>query len=267
MQRPFHGNRVGFDKQGFIERHQLFVDRAGRDGIALQRGIAHVGHVARRDVGGHRDIAFAAQQHQLDRGGVVAGYHQEVLADAVDDGFGTGHVAGGFLDADDVFHGRQADHGVGQHVARGAARHVIQDLRDVDGFGDGLEVLVQAFLGRLVVIRSHQQAGIGAGDLRIGGQLDGFTSRVRASPGDHRNAPCNLLHHVTNHFDVLVHVKGGRFTCSADRHDGVGAVLQVKVHQFAQAVPVETTLCIHGCDQCHHTARNHATAPAGKRER
>ncbi len=62
-------------------------------------------------------------------------------------------VAGGFLDADDVRHGGQADHGLGLHVASGTARHVIEDLRDIDGFGDGLEVLVQAFLGRLVVVR------------------------------------------------------------------------------------------------------------------
>ena len=107
---------------------------------------------------------------------------------------------------------------------------------------------------------------IGAGGLRVGGQLDGFTGRVGAGTGDHRNAAIDLLHYATDDFDVFAHIKSGRLTCRADRHDGVGAVLQVKVHQFAQTVPVETTLCIHGCDQCHHTARNHATAPAGKRE-
>ena len=72
---------------------------------------------------------------------------------------------------------------------------------------------------------------------------------------------------ATNHLDVFIHIKRGRFTCGANGDNGVGALLQVEVHQFAQAVPVQTSLCIHGCDQCHHTARNHATAPAGKRER
>ncbi|MNG03445.1 hypothetical protein D3C84_865250 [compost metagenome] len=129
-----------------------------------------------------------------------------------------------------------------------------------------LEVQVQAFLGRLVVIRHDQQARVGAGLFGVTGQLDRFAGRVGAGTGNHRDSAVDLFDHGADHFDVFVHIKGGRFTCSADRHDGVGAVLQVKVHQFAQAVPVETTLCIHGCDQCHHTARNHATAPAGKRE-
>ena len=69
------------------------------------------------------------------------------------------------------------------------------------------------------------------------------------------------------HGNVFFDVKGGRLAGRADGDDGMGAVLEVEVHEFAEAVPVKTPLCIHGSDQCHHTARNHETAPAGKRER
>ena len=75
------------------------------------------------------------------------------------------------------------------------------------------------------------------------------------------------IDHALDHLDVLGHFQRGGFTGGADRDDGIGALLQVEIHQFAQGLPIQTTLRIHGRDQCHHTARNHATAPAGKIER
>lgn len=121
--------------------------------------------------------------------------------------------------------------------------------------------------GRLVVVRNYQQAGVGAGFLGVAGQLDGFAGRVGAGTGDHRNAPGYLFDHGFDDGDVFFYIKGRRLAGSTDRDNGMGAVLEMEVHEFAEAVPVKTPLCIHGSDQCHHTARNHETAPAGKRER
>ncbi|MNT61802.1 hypothetical protein D3C72_1994680 [compost metagenome] len=126
---------------------------------------------------------------------------------------------------------------------------------------------VQTFLGRLVVIGRDQQAGIGAHILGRARQFDRLARGVAAGTGDHRDAPGDLIDHPSDHFDMFGHFQRGRLAGGPDRDDGVGALLQVEIHQFAQAVPIETTLCIHGRDQCHHTARNHATTPAGKRER
>ncbi|MCY1174979.1 hypothetical protein D9M73_151990 [compost metagenome] len=128
-------------------------------------------------------------------------------------------------------------------------------------------MLVQAFLGRLVVVRDYQQASIGTGFLGIARQLDRFAGGVRASTGDDRNTAVDLLDDGTDDFDMLVDVEGRRLTGGTHGNDGMCAIFQVEVHEFAEAVPVKTPLCIHGCDQCHHTARNHETAPAGKRER
>ncbi|MNX48298.1 hypothetical protein D3C86_788760 [compost metagenome] len=249
-----------------MQRHQFFVDGTSGRGVALESGLAQIGHFARSDVGGDGNVALAAEQDELDRRRIIAGKNDEVLAYAINDRLGTHQVASGFLDTDDVRHGGQADHGLGLHVAGGAAGHVIENLRDVDRFGDVLEVQIQAFLGRLVVVRHDQQAGIGAGFLGVTGQFDGFAGRVGAGTGDHRNAAIDLLDHGTDDCDVLVDVEGCRFAGGADGDNGMGAVFKVEVHEFAEAVPVKTPLCIHGSDQCHHTARNHETAPAGKRE-
>ncbi|MNM91872.1 hypothetical protein D3C81_1041830 [compost metagenome] len=266
MQSPFHRDRVGFDEQRLVQRHQAVVDRAGFGGIATHGGGAQVAHGARSDVGGHRDVAATAHQHQLDSGGVIAGIDQEVLADAVQHFLAALQVASGFLDADDVLHLGQTLDGLRQHVAGGTAGHVVEDLRDRHGFGDMAEMLVQAFLGRLVVVRGHQQAGIRATGLGGFGQLHGFASGIGAGTGDHRNTAVDLVNHATDNFKVLAHVESGRLARGADRYDGIGAFLQVEIHQLREAVPIQSTLSIEGGDQRHHTARNHATTPAGKRK-
>ncbi len=75
------------------------------------------------------------------------------------------------------------------------------------------------------------------------------------------------LNHVLDDQDVFFDIQGGGLAGGADSYDRVGAVFQVEVYKFVEAYPVQTPLCIHGCDQRHHTARNHVIAPAGKRER
>src|SRR5690606_34695780 len=135
--------------------------------------------------------------------------------------------------------------------------HVVEDLRDGDRLGDGAEVAVETFLGGLVVVGGDQQAGIGADALGQLGELDGFPGAVGPGAGDHRDAAVDLVGDAADHFDVFLHVQGGGFARGADRDDGVGAFLQVEVHQFAQAVPVQCALRIHGSDQRHHAARNH----------
>ena len=104
---------------------------------------------------------------------------------------------------------------------------------------------------------------VGAGGLGVLGQFDRFAGGVGARSGDHRNASVDLVDHAADHFDVLGHAQGGRLTGGTDSNDCIGAFLQMEIHQLAQAVPVQTALRIHGRDQRHHTARNHATTPAG----
>src|SRR5690606_35296153 len=158
-------------------------------------------------------------------------------------------VASGFLDADDVLDLRQADHGIGLHVAGGAAGYVVEDLRDVDGFGNVLEVLVQAFLGRLVVVRHYQQASVGTGTLGVLGRGHGLCGGGGTGAGDARDAvdiALDALDHVLDDQDVFFDIQRGGLTGGADSDDRMGAVFQVQVYKFVEAVPVKTPLCIHG---------------------
>ena len=83
-----------------------------------------------------------------------------------------GFAAGRFLDADDVGDGRQSLHRVRQHVARGAARNVVEDLWDVDRLRHRAEVPIQAFLSRLVVVRNDRHVGRQSRIVHSARQLD-----------------------------------------------------------------------------------------------
>ena len=94
----------------------------------------------------------------------------------------------------------QALHGVDRHVDHRAGRDVVDDDRDADGVVDRLEVLVEPFLGRLVVVGRDDQHGVGAGLLGVLGDSS-IASRVELEPGarDHRHPALGLLDAPLDH--------------------------------------------------------------------
>ncbi len=89
--------------------------------------------------------------------------------------------------AGDVLQLEQARHGLDRHVDHRARRDVVDDDRDADRVVDRLEVLVEALLGRLVVVRRDDQHRVGARLLRVTGEVDRLAGVVRAGAGDHRH--------------------------------------------------------------------------------
>ena len=113
----------------------------------------------------------AADRQQRQRQAVVAAEHGQVGRG--EDLRGLVHRAGGFLDHGDVRQLGQADDRLRLDVLAGAAGDVVDADRDLDRFGQGLEVLVEAFLGRLVVVGGDDQRGIGARAWRPSGSAAG----------------------------------------------------------------------------------------------
>ena len=167
---------------------QRVIDAAGSLYVASDGGTAEFGHLARCDVGGHRNHAVAAAQHESHGGSVVAGIKGEILRRTLDQVAAAGQVGSGVLDADDVGDFGQAQHGVVTHVGHSAARHVVKDDRDVGRFGNGTEVPVHAFLHRLVVVRHDRQHLVGPEAAGFARQFDGFVGRVGAGAGDDLDA-------------------------------------------------------------------------------
>jgi hypothetical protein len=65
-ERPLDRDRVRLDEQRWCSGSSRQVDARAPRHVAGERR-AHIWPSARRDVGGHRDHAVAAQQHQRER--------------------------------------------------------------------------------------------------------------------------------------------------------------------------------------------------------
>ena len=189
-----------------------------------------------------------AQQHEGHRRSVVAAVKRKILRRAAQQVGGTLHAAGGILQPDDAGHAGQAQRRVVRQIRHRAPRHVVQNQRQVDRFGDSFVVLVQAFLRRLVVVRHHRQPGLGARCLRAFGQLDRFGGRVRAGSRNHRHPPGGLFDRGADQQAMLVVADRGRFAGGADDDDAVRPLCDVPVDQAAQRVEIERAVVRHGGD-------------------
>ena len=134
----------------------------GASQVPGQSRFHHSRHLARLEVGHHRNHALAPDQHRRHGGEIIAGQDNEVLRAELDQFTDLIEAAAGFLDANDIRQFGQSGNRGGQHVGDGPPGHVIEHQRDVHRFQDGFEMLVQPFLARLVVIWHHREHGVGA---------------------------------------------------------------------------------------------------------
>jgi len=118
-------------------------------------------------------------------------------------------------------------------------------------------MLIEAFLGRLVVVRHHQQAGIHTDLGRFAGQVNCLTGRVAARSGNDGNAPVSLFNHAADHVDMFIRIQRGGFTRRTDRDNRAGTRVDVILHQFIQAFPINTPFGVHRGNKCNQTPSDH----------
>jgi len=106
----------------------------------------------------------------------------------------------------------------------------------------------QPFLGRLVVVGGDQQHAVGPGLLGLLGELDRLGGGVGAGAGNDRNPPLHLVDDGLDHVHMLVVVKRRCLAGGAARHDGIGAALNLELHQLAQLLEVHLAVVERGND-------------------
>src|SRR5262249_19026680 len=85
----------------------------------------------------------------------------------------------------------QANNGVRSNIPGSATRNIIDNDRHGNTVGNGLEVLVQPFLSRLVVIWRNRQNAVDTPSLDLFGQINYMRSIVAPSAtNDWHTMPC-----------------------------------------------------------------------------
>ena len=129
--------------------------------------------------------------------------------------------------------------GLGLEVPPRTARNVIEDLRDVHRVGDRGIVGVQAVLSRPVVIRRHEEGGVGPGLEGEFREADGLARGVRAGPGHHLGPSGDP---GDDEFDdplVLLVRERRAFSRRAHRADGPRALGDLPVDRAAELLVID----------------------------
>ena len=130
------------------------------------------------------------------------------------DGFHLHKVATGFLDPYDIrtsFAERPDCRGL--DINSGPSLDVVQDAGDVHTVCYRLEVQVQPFLCRLVIVRVYQQHRIGADLLGVPGEAYGLTGGVRAGSRNDRDPAISEFDGKGDDPVVLIVAEGRTSSC------------------------------------------------------
>ena len=123
-------------------------------------------------------------------------------------------------------------------------------------------MLIEAFLGRLVVIRGDHQRAIGTGRFGELRQPNRFGRAVGAGSGDDLHPASRLLADDGDDPLVLVVGDGWAFPGGSHRADAIGPLLDLPVDQFPERRFIDRAIAKRG-HQCNrdagklHTLRTH----------
>ena len=95
-------------------------------------------------------------------------------------------------------------------------------------------VLIEALLGRFVVIRRNQQRRVGARFLCMPRQGNRFFRGIRAGAGDDRDAPFDGLYRELDDPTMLLIGQRGRLAAGAARDDPIRPIRNLPLNQVAE---------------------------------
>ena len=244
----FTGPGFELAEHRIVQRHEAILQRQRGPVVAGKAGVLEFGTHARSNIRNDRNAAVAPVRHEAQGRGVLARQHHEVGAHRRPLLRSAREIGGRVLDADYVLQCEAARHGVDAHVDHRAARYVVDHDGDVDRIVDSLEMLVEPFLGRLVVIGRDNQHRRGTDLLGVAREVDRFARRVRAGAGDHRRAPLGGLDRKLNEALMLLMRQRRALACRANRHETVRALTDLPLDDTPEGVLVEAAVSKR-CDQ------------------
>ena len=135
-----------------------------------------------------------------------------------------------------------------------ARRDVVDEDRDPDRVVHGLEVLVEPFLGRLVVVGRDDEKRVGARLLGVLCEVDRLGRVVRAGAGDDRHAPLRLIYAPFHDSLVLVMRQSRTFAGRAHGDEPLRPVLDLPAHMGPEGLLVERAVAKRGDERRERAA-------------
>ena len=124
-------------------------------------------------------------------------------------------------------------------------------------------MVVEAFLGGLVVIGGDEQGTVCTGLLGKAGEVDGFYGVVGAGSGQDLDATLDLIN--ADFYDPFVFVvgKGCGFACGSTGNKTTDAFLDLPVYKGTKGVFINIAILEWGNDGCKDSGKLHRNSPWG----
>src|SRR5215211_1362672 len=241
LQCRLRRDRVRRHGEHLVDRMQLSVELMGARRVPALVRLVDRAHFRADHVRGDQDPAAPPHLQRPQEDLVVAGEQVEPL-DRPE------LVVVCLLHGDDVVDiGGKLGHEIRGEVDDAARGDVVEDHRGIPGGSrDRLEVRPKARAVGLVVVRRHDQHGVGAQPAGTAGELDGVVGVVRARAADEKSPAADLLLHRTKKIELLLVGERGRLTGRAGDHEPVGPLLDEAARQRAGGVEVEGSPLVEG---------------------
>ena len=147
--------------------------------------------------------------------------------------------AAGFFYCDDV--GAvvgQSDGGLWAQVDARAARNVVEHNGQRTGLGYLLEVLVESFLRRLVVVWAYAQYAVDAAPVSVAYLFDHGHGVVAAASHEDWQLAVDQTHNGFLDADLLFCAQTGCFACRGKDAEEVGTTLNLELYYLFECFPV-----------------------------
>src|SRR6266581_6560053 len=171
-------------------------------------------------------------------------------------------VAGGFLDAHDVFDCGEALYRCGLDVHAGAPLHAVKNDGQRHGCRDGAIVLIQTLLRRLVVIRSDGEYAVGAKSGKLAREGDHFRGVVTAGAREDGHLALSKFDSDLHDAEMLLACECRALAGSAARNEEVDACLDLSLDQLAQRLFVERTVFPKWRNKSRPGSNKHCVSPS-----
>ena len=170
---------------------------------------------------------------------VVTGDDIEVAGLVLDDLVDLLEIARSLLDGYDILTvASQTDGGLGLHIDARTTRHVVEHNGQRGGSGNGLEVLVETFLRRLIVVGANAQHTVDALEVARLQLLDDGCGIVATTAHQDGDATANEIDDKLLDFLFLLGRQCGSLARSGENTEKVGSIVELILHQTNQRLIV-----------------------------
>ena len=121
-------------------------------------------------------------------------------------------------------------------------------------FSNRLEMLIESFLGRLVIKRPNNKNAVGADFFSKFVHVEGLGRIIGSSPNDDRSSSVKLLDNSRKQFLFLIIGQGWRFTACTSDENGVRTMIDKPGSKFGSSFSIEGSIFVEKRNHCSNKA-------------